>query len=615
LLASEVVMSGPVTDVRGAVVVVTGGAGGIGAALARRFAQDGAAAVVVADRDASRAGQVAAGLGGARHRGLRLDVTDEAAVAAAVDQIESELGPIELWCSNAGAVTGAGLGDDAEWELLWRIHVLAHIYAARLVLPRMLARGHGHLLITASAAGLLAEADVAPYSVTKHASVALAEWLAIRHGDSGVGFSCLCPQGVRTAMLAGAGPGSATLAAGGVIEPDEVARAVAEALAAGRFLILPHPQVAEYERRRSADRERWLVGMRRLRDAARSAAVAEGEPPGIALRPLETHLRGTRPGLVAGALMARLLPGGRSNLTYLVSDGASSWVLRRPPLGHVLATAHDMSREYRVLTALAPSPVPVPRTELLCEDGAVIGAPFYLMEYVPGEVYRTDADALRVLGPQRLRHLTSDLVRVLASLHSLDPDEYGLADFGRPEGYLERQLRRWRTQLDASRSRELTGIDELSGRLAKSVPQTQRNAIVHGDYRLDNVIAGADDTVAAVLDWEMSTLGDPLTDVGLLHVYWTGGARAALAPDTTGQPGIGPVSEMINDYAARSGLDLEGLPWYVAFGYFKLAVILEGIHFRFVSGKTVGAGFETIGDAVQPLVSGGLAALGECPPH
>ena len=253
----------------GAVVVVTGGASGIGRALAERFTSERARAVVVADLDATRAAEVAAGLIGygrsAVGVALGLDVTDEAAVSAAVDHIESEVGEIDLWCSNAGIATGPLLGEDRDWDLAWRVHVLAHVYAARHVLPRMLARDRGHFMVTASAAGLLTEMDTAPYAVTKHGSVAIAEWLAIRHGDSGVGFSCLCPQAVRTAMTADLGEDSSTLAAGAMIEPEQVADAVVEALGDGRFLILPHPEVAEFERRRSGDRDRWLAGMRRLR--------------------------------------------------------------------------------------------------------------------------------------------------------------------------------------------------------------------------------------------------------------------------------------------------------------------------------------------------------------
>jgi NAD(P)-dependent dehydrogenase (short-subunit alcohol dehydrogenase family) len=250
-------------QVRGAVAVVTGGAGGIGSALARRFAADGAAAVVVADLDGAGAARVAASLPAPVGTGLALDVTDQPAVVAAVARIEDQVGPIDLWCSNAGVASPPGLGDDRDWDRCWRVHVYAHLLAARHVLPRMVARGRGHLLVTASAAGLLTEMDTAPYPVTKHASVALAEWLAIRHGGDGIGVSCLCPQAVATAMLAGAPAGSATLAAGAVLAPEQVADAVAGALTEGRFLILPHPEVAEYERRRAADRDRWLAGMRR----------------------------------------------------------------------------------------------------------------------------------------------------------------------------------------------------------------------------------------------------------------------------------------------------------------------------------------------------------------
>jgi NAD(P)-dependent dehydrogenase (short-subunit alcohol dehydrogenase family) len=248
----------------GAVVVVTGGASGIGRGIAERAAAQAARAVVVADVDATRAAEVAATLGGVGH-GLGLDVTDETAVARAIEEITSIVGEIDIWCSNAGVPTGPGLGEDADWERGFRVHVLAHVYVARHLLPRMAARGRGHVMITASAAGLLTEMDTAPYTVTKHGAVALAEWLAIQYGDQGVTVSCLCPQGVRTAMTAGFDSASATLAAGALIEPSDVADAVIAAWAQEQFLILPHPEVAEYERRRAADRDRWLAGMRRVR--------------------------------------------------------------------------------------------------------------------------------------------------------------------------------------------------------------------------------------------------------------------------------------------------------------------------------------------------------------
>lgn len=258
-----------VVEVRDAVVVVTGGASGIGAALAHRFAAEGAAAVVVADVDATRAAAVADALPGGVGTAMPFDAGDQAQVSDAVTRIESGIGPVDLWCSNAGVASAPGLGDDDDWQRCWRLHVHAHVLAGRHVLPRMLERGRGHLMVTASAAGLLTEADTAPYAVTKHGSVAIAEWLAIRYGDTGVSFSCLCPQGVATPMLAGAPDDSATLAAGEVIPPEQVADTVMAALADGRFLILPHPEVAEYERRRAGDRDRWLAAMRRLRGRAR----------------------------------------------------------------------------------------------------------------------------------------------------------------------------------------------------------------------------------------------------------------------------------------------------------------------------------------------------------
>jgi len=252
-------------NLQGAVAVVTGGASGIGRALALRFAREGARAVVVADLDEPGARRVAHELACATPLGAGLDVTDPEAVAALVDRVERDVGPVDLWCSNAGVALGADLGGDQDWQRSFEVHVMAHVHVDRSLLPRMAARGRGHLLVTASAAGLLTNIDAAPYSVTKHGSVALAEWLAIRYGDQGVTVSCLCPQGVRTPMLEREGAGAAVLAAGALLDPDEVAGAVVEALADGRFLVLPHPEVAEFERRRAADRDRWLAGMRRVR--------------------------------------------------------------------------------------------------------------------------------------------------------------------------------------------------------------------------------------------------------------------------------------------------------------------------------------------------------------
>lgn len=333
-------------------------------------------------------------------------------------------------------------------------------------------------------------------------------------------------------------------------------------------------------------------------------------PPGLDLDALRGHLDRTAPGLLAGPLTGTVLAGGRSNLTYLVGDGVTRWVVRRPPLGHVLATAHDMAREYRVMAALSATPVPVPRMVRLCTDPDVVGAPFYLMEYVEGVVLRDPADLER-LGPDATRALVLSTVDVLADLHAVEPAAVGLADFGRPEGFNERQVRRWKRQLDASRSRDVPGIEQLHARLAAAVPDCTAGAIVHGDYRLDNLLVGADQQIRAVLDWEMSTLGDPLADVALMVVY-----AGRPIPSSRGQdrapvsaPGHPSTGDLVDRYAERSGRDLSRLRWYVAFAAFKLAVILEGVHYRYVHGQTVGEGFERMGEAVAPLVAQGHATL------
>jgi aminoglycoside phosphotransferase (APT) family kinase protein len=322
---------------------------------------------------------------------------------------------------------------------------------------------------------------------------------------------------------------------------------------------------------------------------------------GLDLGRLQAYLGSSR------ELTGTMFAGGRSNLTYAVTDGERRWVLRRPPLGHVLPTAHDMAREHRVLEALAKAGFPAPRPVLLCTDPDVIGAPFYLMEHVDGHIYR-DVAELQVLGPERMRTLTLSLVDTLADLHALDPAAIGLADFGRPEGFNQRQVIRWKKQLDASRSRDVAGIEELHARLAVQVPAGGPGTVVHGDFRLDNVLIGDELQVNAVLDWEMSTLGDPLSDVALMLVY----ADLPLdgRPTTPLRvPGHPTLAELSARYAERSRRDVSDLHWYVGFAAFKLAVILEGVHYRYVQGQTVGEGFETIGNMVGPLVVRGHKAL------
>jgi aminoglycoside phosphotransferase (APT) family kinase protein len=339
--------------------------------------------------------------------------------------------------------------------------------------------------------------------------------------------------------------------------------------------------------------------------------MSPDQPPGLDLDRLRALLDREQPGLVQGPLTGRLIEGGRSNLTYAVSDGNAKWVVRRPPLGHVLATAHDMKREHRVISALHPTDVPVPRPVLLCEDEEVLGAPFYVMEFVEGTPYRT-ADQLASLGAERTRNAVLSLVDTLVELHAVDPVEVGLGDFGRPEGFLDRQLRRWGKQLDASRSRELAGIDELHAALGRELPDSPAPAVVHGDYRLDNVLTGADDKIKAILDWEMSTLGDPLTDLGLLVMYSIPlelpGSPISTTASAVGHPAP---AELIERYAERSGRDVSAVSWYTAFAWFKLAVILEGIHYRYTLGQTVGRGFDRIGELVPVFIEHGLTTLQE----
>ncbi|RSM41079.1 phosphotransferase family protein [Amycolatopsis balhimycina DSM 5908] len=339
--------------------------------------------------------------------------------------------------------------------------------------------------------------------------------------------------------------------------------------------------------------------------------MSRTDPPGLDLGRLRAHLDAHRPGLVAGELTADVVEGGRSNLTYVVGDGRSRWVVRRPPLGHVLPTAHDMSREFRVISGLRDTAVPVPEALLLCEDTDVVGAQFYVMSFVEGTPYRT-AGELAALGPERTAAIADALVDTLVDLHSVDPAAVGLGDFGRPDGFLERQLRRWKKQLDASRSRDLPGIEELHDRLAAAVPVSGKPSIIHGDYRLDNVLVDETDRISAVLDWEMSTLGDPLTDLALLVAYAERDkVSLQFVSNASSAPGYPGTDEVVARYAERSGRDVSQLNWYVSFAFFKLAVILEGIYYRFSKGQTVGAGFEGVGAGVAPLIAHGNEILKE----
>jgi aminoglycoside phosphotransferase (APT) family kinase protein len=315
-------------------------------------------------------------------------------------------------------------------------------------------------------------------------------------------------------------------------------------------------------------------------------------------------------------LQVELLAGGRSNLTFAVHDGQAARILRRPPLGHLQATAHDMHREYTVMAALARTGVPVPGVIAYCDDPEVIGAPFYLMERVDGTPYR-DAEQLEALGSAATTHICEVMVDTLARLHAVDPVAAGLRGFGRPRGFVARQVDRWGRQMAGAQRRPIKGSDELLHRLTQLAPTVRdvsledgTAAVVHGDYRLDNLMI-SDGQVTAVLDWEMATLGDPITDLALLVVYsamTTIFDVPELGSASRARGFLGP-EETIARYANQSRRSIDALPFYLSLAHYKLAVICEGIHRRYVEGKTPDGAFGTVGDAVQPLVAAGLAAL------
>jgi aminoglycoside phosphotransferase (APT) family kinase protein len=353
--------------------------------------------------------------------------------------------------------------------------------------------------------------------------------------------------------------------------------------------------------------------------------------PGIDLERLADWLAGVLPD--AGDIIdVEIIAGGRSNLTYRValSGPPGRMVLRRPPLGHVLPTAHDMGREYRVLTGLSavrgPGRVPVPRPIALCADESVLGAPFYLMHYVEGRVLRTAEDGVDV-SPEAARTLSERLADTLAAIHRTDLEAAGLSDFGRPDGYMERQLARWKRQWEASRAAlreggaadERPGYEPLVERLTERLPAAtagRPGGLVHGDFRLDNALVRLDPQprIEAIVDWEMSTLGDPLADLGLTLTYWVDAGddeRMAIPVGSTitTRPGFLTAREFAARYAERSGHDLADLDFYVAFGCFKLAVVAEGIHARFRLRQTVGEGFAVMGEGVPLLIDRALRTL------
>jgi aminoglycoside phosphotransferase (APT) family kinase protein len=297
---------------------------------------------------------------------------------------------------------------------------------------------------------------------------------------------------------------------------------------------------------------------------------------------IEAHVAGAR-----GPFGFELIAGGHSNLTFLVTGAdAARYVLRRPPLGHRLASAHDMGREHRIIHALQRTAVPVAPALGFCDDPSVNGEPFYVMGYVNGHVLRDRIAAEAVLTPDARRAASNSIVDTMAAIHAVDLDAVGLADLGRHEGYIARQLKRWYGQWNAQKTRELALVDRVHDELSRRIPEQGPATIVHGDYRLDNCMVGDDGRVVAVLDWEICTLGDPLADLGLLQVYWTGphDSASAWTGSATAAEGFTDRADLAVRYAEVSGRDLSRLPFYVSFAYWKLACILEGVYARYLGG-------------------------------
>jgi aminoglycoside phosphotransferase (APT) family kinase protein len=346
---------------------------------------------------------------------------------------------------------------------------------------------------------------------------------------------------------------------------------------------------ADRGERTQAVERRQVVAPRTPLDRTSATRVPFGamsEIPGVDVPSvtawLESNIAGAR-----GPFAWEMIAGGHSNLTLRVTgaDGAR-YVLRRPPLGHVLASAHDMGREHRIIHALQGTAVPVAPALGFCDDVAVNGAPFYVMGFVDGHVIRDRETAEDVLSYDGRRHASESIVDTMAAIHAVDLDDVGLADLGRHEGYIARQLKRWYGQWNVQKTRELPSIDRVHDLLLARAPEQGPASIVHGDYRLDNCMVGDDGTVVAVLDWEICTLGDPMADLGLLMVYWTGPTDDASAwtGQATTAPGFMNRTELAERYAHVSGRDVSQIDYYVAFAFWKLACILEGVYARYLGG-------------------------------
>lgn len=333
--------------------------------------------------------------------------------------------------------------------------------------------------------------------------------------------------------------------------------------------------------------------------------AAADSPEGIDVECVGAWLEAELDGATAPFAYERIA-GGRSNLTYSVTDAAGHrWALRRPPLGKALGSAHDMGREHRVVSALAGTDVPVAPIAGYCTDEAVNGAPFYVMDFVEGPILRQRPDADTFPDESDRRAIGVRVVDTLVAIHAVDPDAIGLGELGKKQDYVKRQLRRWQGQWEGSKTREIPLVEEVHDKLAARIPEQGPAAIVHGDYRLDNMILDAGGEVAAVVDWELCTLGDPLADVGLLLVYWgeEGDSLLPLFEPATMAPGFPSRGDVRTGYAEASGRDLGEIDFYVALGYWKLAIILEGVYSRYTKGQygKPEPGFEEFGKNVGRL--------------
>lgn len=338
--------------------------------------------------------------------------------------------------------------------------------------------------------------------------------------------------------------------------------------------------------------------------------------PGLATKPTTRWLGAALgPDDPGRPYAAEVISGGLSNITYRLRWGGRRLVLRRPPLSQALPRAHDVEREFRIMSALEPTAVPVPVTVTFCGDREVLGVPFYLMEEVPGTVLRSPEQTASLTGEQR-RQLSAELVHVLAALHGVNVASAGLDDFGKHGGYAVRQLRTWTAQWQRSATRDLPDMQRLLSQLAAAMPTAEETTIVHGDFRLDNTIVALSPRprIAAVLDWELSTLGDPVADLATLLTYWhdqtdTERAQISVAAGLTALPGFLSTDELAQRYALETGRDLSTLTFHRALATMKLAVILEGVHRRYLDGQAVGAGYDLVGPAVPLLAARGLRLL------